>query len=210
MCYDKETSIVTYTIGTISSLGLLRSENTAFQMSGAFFLFVTQMQLIEYLLWKNYECNNRNRTISNIGSILNHIQPIFLYFIIKYFNKNLSENKKSILNIIILLYITSLILYSKNVYPLECTTLTDTEPPHLDWKWNHKKHSTTFYLIFLVSVILLTYIGFPKPYNIYLAIICLGTYIASYLIYRNENITGAIWCWLAALIPFFLLIIDSI
>ena len=41
MCYDKETSIVTYTIGTISSLGLLRSENTAFKMSGAFFYCYT-------------------------------------------------------------------------------------------------------------------------------------------------------------------------
>jgi hypothetical protein len=208
MCFDKETSIVTYLIGTISSIALFKSNNTSYKIAGQFFLFVSQMQLIEYLLWKDTSCNTNNKIISTTGSLLNHLQPIVLYLLLKLNNKSLSNNK--LLSAIIGIYIISLVLYSNNIYPLDCTTLTDTEPQHLDWKWNHKKHSTKFYLIFLVTMILLSYNGFEKPYNLYLALICIGTYVVSYIIYKDKNVTGAVWCWFAALIPFLLLIFDNI
>ena len=37
MCYDKETSITTYCIGTVSSLLLLRSHNLSYNICGLFF-----------------------------------------------------------------------------------------------------------------------------------------------------------------------------
>ena len=38
MCYDKETSITTYSIGTISSLLLLNSTNISYKIAGIFLL----------------------------------------------------------------------------------------------------------------------------------------------------------------------------
>ena len=210
MCYDKKTSITTYCIGTLSSLLLLRSHNLSYNICGLFFLFVVQMQMIEYILWKDYTCNNFNIKISNIGSVLNHLQPVVLYFAIRYYNKNLTNTQKNIINLILGIYTISLLLYSKNVYPLDCTVLSDDNPPHLYWKWNDKKNSIKFYMIFLVSLILLSYIGLPKPYNVYFALICVGTYLYSQIKYTNTKAVGAVWCWLAALIPFGILIIDNI
>jgi hypothetical protein len=210
MCYDAETSITTYAIGSISSLLLLKSKKSHNKIAGTFFLFVSQMQLIEYLLWKDYTCNNYNKTISNIGSILNHAQPIILYFAIRYFNKNLSNTNKNIITSLISLYTLSLLAYSKNVYPLDCTSVTNTDTPHLEWSWSHKKNYIKFYLIFLITLILLSYFGFEKPYNHIMPAICLITYIISHSIYKDEKVVGAVWCWFAALVPFLLLIYDAI
>jgi len=209
MCYDKQTSITTYSIGTISSLLLLNSTNVSYKIAGVFFLFVSQMQMIEYLLWNDYTCNKFNINISNFGSVLNHAQPIILYLALRYYNKNLNDFQKNILNLIISIYIISLILYSRNVYPLDCTTITNDNPPHLYWTWNEKKNNIKFYMIFLSSLILLSYFGFPKSYNVYMALICLGTYIYSFIKYKDTKVVGAMWCWIAAIVPLGILIIDN-
>ncbi len=209
MCYDKETSIITYSIGTTSSLLLLDSTNISHKIAGIFFLFVSQMQMIEYILWNDYTCNKFNINISNIGSILNHAQPIVLFLALRYYNKKLTPYQKNILNIIIGIYVTSLTLYSRNVYPLECTTVTNDNPPHLFWTWNEKKNYIMFYMIFLSTLILLSYYGFPKPYNIYMALICLGTYLYSHIKYSDTKVVGAVWCWVAALVPLGILLIDK-
>ena len=207
MCYNKETSITTYIVGTLSSLYLLYSKNKSYKIAGSFFLFVVQMQMIEYLIWDhNVICDNYNIKISNIGSLLNHLQPIILYLSIRYFNNDLSiENKKN-MNMLIGIYIISGLLYSKNVYPLECITLDNKN--HLYWKWNDKKYNLSFYLLFLGILVILTYIGIEKPYNIMFTFIILGTYLLSYYKYRDTKAIGAIWCWFAALSPFLIMIYE--
>jgi hypothetical protein len=63
-------------------------------------------------------------------------------------------------------------------------------------------------MIFLSALILLSYFGFPKPYNIYFALIVVGTYLYSHIKYSNTKVVGSMWCWLAALVPLGILIID--
>jgi hypothetical protein len=169
MCYSKEVSFITYTIGTISSLLLYNRKKTALKINGLFFLFVTQMQMIDYLIWNNNECNKFNMDISYIGAILNHFQPIVLYILIKYFNTKLNEKQKNILDMIIIIYLLSLLNYNKNINP-ECTEVTPDTKPYLKWNWNYKPNSLTFYIIFIASLSLLQLFGLEKPYNIFLSI----------------------------------------
>jgi hypothetical protein len=207
MCYNKETSITTYIVGSLSSLYLILSKNKSYNIAGTFFLFVSQMQLIEYLIWKHQvKCDDYNIKISNIGSILNHLQPIILYLSINFFNKNIKN--KEILNVMIGIYILCAIKYSTYVYPLNCTILDNKN--HLFWKWNHSKYNLYFYILFLVTLILLSYFGFTKPYNIIFAFIIIGTYLLSLYKYGNTKAVGAIWCWFAALIPCFIMFYDII
>jgi len=50
-----------------------------YKIIGAFFLYVIQMQMIEYLLWVHrVKCDAYNINISTIGSILNNLQPLVL------------------------------------------------------------------------------------------------------------------------------------
>jgi hypothetical protein len=226
MCYDEKTSITTYIIGSTSSIYLLLSKNINFKIEGGFFLFVSQMQLIEYLLWKHKViCDQYNINISNIGSILNHSQPIVLYGLIRYFNKklinletnksinletnksiNLETNKNTILNILISIYIICLITYSKDAYPIGCTTIDNKN--HLYWKWNYKQGHVIFYTIFVLTLVLLNYYGLENPYNIVFALFFLISYMYSFYKYKDTKAIGAVWCWIAALFPLFIVAYD--
>ena len=93
MCYNKDVSIYTYIIGLVSSYLLLTNEKKSLKIIGCFFIVVIQMQLVEYFLWNNIKCNSKNITISNIGALLNFIQPIILYIAIL----GLSTNKRACL-----------------------------------------------------------------------------------------------------------------
>lgn len=206
-CYDKTTSIITYSIGSITSLLLLRKNNPSLKIAGTFFLTVSQMQLIEYLIWNHNKCDDYNIDISTIGSLINHIQPIVMYIAIKYFNKNLTNTQKKLLNLLIIFYLIGLSGYSYNAYPLECTESTPEANFHLEWNWNHKKYYYKFYILFVSILILFSLIGMEKPYNYLVASLLLGTYIYSLYKYKSNKAVGTIWCWLAAFIPIILLFV---
>ena len=209
-CYDKETSIITYSIGTITSLLLLKKKNPSLKISGIFFLTVTQMQMIEFLIWNHNKCDNYNIQISSIGSLIHHFEPIILFLAIKYYNKNLTEAQRKLLNILIGFYIIGLGGYSYNAYPLDCTEVTPESNSHLEWKWNHKKYYKHFYVLFVTTLILSTFVGLEKPYNIYVSVLLLGSYIYSLYKYKSNKAVGTIWCWLAVFIPLILLFIDYV
>jgi len=206
MCYNKETSITTYIIGSIASLYLIfKKEEIEYKIAGGFFLYVIQMQMIEYLLWVHrVKCDKYNIKISTIGSILNNLQPIILYILIRHFNKNISEQNKKLIDTLISVYIINLLLYSSKMYPMECTTLDNSN--HLYWKWNYKKNYSLFYILFVLVIFLLNYLGFAYPFNIFFALIFLGSFIISNYVYADTKAVGAIWCWYAALAPVFILI----
>jgi hypothetical protein len=208
MCYNPETSLVTYLIGSGSSIYLLSTKKNALKISGLFFLLVSQMQLVEFLLWINNSCNQFNTAISNLGSIINHLEPIVLYLCVRYYNKDLSPQKKKILNILISFYVLGLTGYSTYVYPLSCSTIT--EEKHLLWNWNYKKYHVLFYTLFIVVLTLTAYLGIPKPYNYIGTALLLGTYLYSYYLYRDKKVLGSMWCWFSALIPLLLIAIDDL
>jgi hypothetical protein len=212
MCYNIETSLTTWILGSGSSIYLMTNKKASLKISGLFFLIISQMQMIEFLLWYNNSCNKFNIYVSNVGSIMNHIHPIVLFCGIKYYLRNdklfLDNKRNTILNTLISLYILSLTGYSISTYPLECTEVT--EDKHLLWNWNYKKYYVQFYLFYVFTLVFMSFIGIPKPYNYYLSVLLLGSYIYSYYLYRDTKALGSIWCWITALIPILLIIIDEI
>jgi hypothetical protein len=208
-CYNKEVSLVTYIIGSVSSVYLILRKNKSYKIAGSFLLFVSQMQLIEYLIWNHdVKCDDFNYRVSNIGSLLNHFQPIVFYLFVRYFNRNNELKNKELLNVLASIYIICMITYSRDVYPLECVTLDKYN--HLYWDWNYKKCYRIFYVIFVTILVLMNLYGIEKPYNILFALIFLGTYLLSLYKYSNTKAVGAIWCWYAALVPFVIMMYDII
>ena len=209
MCYNKDISIYTYVIGLVSSYLLLRNENKTLKILGCFFMIVIQMQLVEYYLWSNAKCNSKNITITHIGALLNVIQPIMLYLAIFYYNKDITEEHKKIMNITIIIYILALLLYSLNLFPIGCSVVTQYSSPYLQWGWFYKKYSNFVAIMFPLSFIILMYFGLDKPYNLYLSLIIMLSFIISFIIYREQRAFGTLWCWFAVFIPICLLIYDK-
>ena len=121
MCFSAEISIITFIVGIIGSLLCISLGKPVDKILGYFFIFVSLMQGIEYLLWNHQKCDNYNRFLSILGMVLNHLQPIVLGLLILYFNKNVSTK---IMYLIMFLYLCAIIPYSiqfLNNKNLECT-----------------------------------------------------------------------------------------
>ena len=109
MCFNKNISLFTYIFGCLNCI-ILYQKN--YNIEALLYGYVIQMQFIEYLLWIYNDCDNDiNLIITRIGIVFTYTQPIFLYYIIKYYNNNhlnKNENQK-IIDIIISIYIILLI-----------------------------------------------------------------------------------------------------
>ena len=210
MCYNKDISIYTYIIGLVSSYLLLTNDKKNLKILGSFFIVVIQMQLVEYYLWSNNKCNSKNITISNIGAFITFIQPIVLYLAILYYNKNITNENTKIIHITMIVYIIALLLYSLNLFPIGCSVVTEVSSPYLQWGWFYKKYPYFITIMFPLTFIILMYFGLTKPYNLYLSLIIMLSFIISFMIYRKQRVFGSIWCWIAVFIPISLLIYDKI
>ena len=205
MCWSKEVSLGTYSIGMIGS-GLLFIKG--YPIEAIFYGWVIQMQLIEYLLWSYQPCidphKNKNEKVTIVGTFVNHLEPIILWLAILKYGKELPEFMKYYM--IIFTIIT--IIYTKiAVEQTKCTTVTDESAPHLYWKWNNEIYNKTYYSIFLVTLILLSFYGIKGQNGSLNSIIAIVTYGLSYVIYGDKKVVGAMWCWFAALVPYLLLAI---
>lgn len=226
MCYNKDVSIYTYILGLVSSYFLLINDKKSLKILGCFFMVTIQMQLVEYYLWNNNKCNDKNITISNIGAIANFIQPLALYLAIRYFTKddgnddrkdkgnndgNDARNDGNIRNIdiVIIIYIIVLIIFTIRILPLGCSIKTPQSSPYLQWSWMYEKYPSYIFTYFPISIMLLLYFGLDKPYNIYLSTFCMISFLLSFIIYRQNRAFGNIWCWFTVFIPICVLIYDK-
>lgn len=207
MCYNAPISLFTYVFGMYFSYILYKK---GFKAEAIFYIWVIQMQLIEYFLWKNQPCsqkrnsndniiNQNNLFISKIGIVLNHLEPIVFWIAILYFYGNLPV----IINYIMILFCIFTFYYTKNaIESNECTTVTPESYPHLHWKWNYQNNHVYYYIYFLITLILLSLYGLKKGYIN--SIIIILSYAISYYIYEKKHAVGAMWCFAASFAPFLL------
>ena len=193
MCFSKNVSLFTFLTGIIGGLLCYQINTPDYKIIGLFFMFVSLMQGIEYLLWSHQTCDKYNKLISNLGMILNHLQPVILCILLFIYSKEkFNKNKKLILTLITV-YIVFIIPYSLK-FKNQCT-MKDTNN-HLDWKWNHMDNGIIVYFLFLLCLVVFGYI-LGKSFSLF----ALLSYSISYFIYSQEHITGSIWCMFSAFGP---------
>lgn len=174
-----------------------------YKIEGLIYGFVIQMQLIEFLLWSNNNCNNTNIIITRIGIALNHLQPIFLYYLVKIYNKEIDEK---IIDIVISIYIILLIFYLiHNREAFNKCTIGTPNKKELNW-FIHYGDYKKFYCYFLFTLLILIIMGLKK-YKYLNAGLILMSYLISYFKYKNVKSVGTMWCLLSSFIPFILNII---
>ena len=194
MCFSAEISLITFIVGIIGSLLCISLGKPIDKIIGYYFIFVSLMQCIEYLLWNHQKCDNYNRFLSILGMVLNHLQPIVLGLLILYFNKNVSTK---IMYIIMFLYLCIIIPYSiqfLNNKKLECTIKT-SKNHHLIWIWNNMFFAYKIYLIFLLTLCFLIYFGFPNRYKFIAILVTLISFGTSQFFYYKEGVMGSLWCF---------------
>jgi hypothetical protein len=197
MCYDLNASIRATIIGTVSSIALCLRGSMAL---GLFFVFVTLMQLYDWIFWENQMENRVNYITTKIAMITNHLQPIVLAFLV-----NRVYPLDGLTKAVMLSYVMTSILYSADVYGRISYTLVSKESyPSLYWEWNDMPWSVPFYGLFLLSF-MLTCSNLPAPTSYILMALNVLTFAFSYYTYKKTTI-GKGWCYIAAHVPLLLLI----
>lgn len=198
MCYSEEVSLITFIIGVGFSILLTTRENKFHKLLGYFLGFVALMQLIEFLLWRHQICDTFHKSLSVLGMILNHAQPVILALVTAYiYGKNITA-----LSIIALIYLAIIIPYSTQyTNALQCSTVSPgTGNPHLVWNWNNMTYSTGVYSVFLAAFVGIALFGMPQSEGRSFALAAVLTYAGSSLIYERK-VVGSLWCFWVAFIP---------
>lgn len=202
MCFNSSISIASYIFGLVNSIILFKR---GYEIEGAFYGFIIQMQLIEYLLWTNNKCNNKNKFITKIGISLNHLQPYVLYLLILKYNEGILPIHIHYLMLCFL--ILNINYFIINFKLLKKCTIGIENKKELQWKIQYGLTKKFYYLFPFIMALLM--IKGLKKYNYLNAFLIVITFMISYLKYRNSKGIGSIWCLMAAYISFLLNIIYS-
>jgi len=200
MCYSAEVSLAAYLVG-LYGCSILWQHNL--KSEAVFYGWVVQMQLIEYLMWLNHDCGSNNREITKWGIIINHLEPFVLWLAIMYFQQ---VTLPRWLNVAMVLFGLVTIWYTKVVYNVpngsasSCTQVTEESKPHLYWAWNEGSYANEYYLLFLLSLVLLSWYGLGKNGDIHAVLVLLSFAVSKY-VYEKSHATGALWCLAAAAAP---------
>ena len=202
MCFNYKASLFAFSIGIIFSILLIYCGNPKYSLenkiSGIFFIFISFIQFMDFLLWIDIKNNiGINKVTTILGPILNVCQPSILYLIKYYYYKpNIFtfENLNSPIAFLNIAYVIYFVM-NYNKYLLKEKLVTSTENTHLKWHWI-KYFNPLFYLIlFAVNIFYL----FDFKYALVLFSITYFFLMISN-IYFNYNV-GEIWCFFGAFIP---------
>jgi len=204
MCFSAKASILTFAVGVMGSILLMKYGNPKFQKEnmvyGIFLLFISGIQFMDFLFWidlKNKLGINKIATI--IGPLFNIGQPFILYAIkLLYFQpKNIFSMNNFNLPIFILntFYLINLFIVY-NHFLSTSSLVTGTSHGHLSWPWIKYANPWAYVVLLAVNIFYLT------NFN-YSFVVFLITYFFSILsvVFFSYN-PGELWCFFGAFIPF--------
>lgn len=216
MCYSAKDSLIAYIIGFTSNIYLFyNSKNNDEKVISLTFLFVSHMQLFDYFFWKNKECNKNNKLSTKLAILFNHLQPVVLFLLLKYFKYDMNMYT----SIIFYIYVIIGSIYTIKNWPkidcneeeINCCSLPLEKKDNktiIYWKWNNNKYNEIMYSVYGLSILFSGLNLIKFKYEFILSIIF--TNLISHKIPNLNRTTGRTWCYLSALITFFFLIATRI
>jgi hypothetical protein len=208
MCWNAQTSIITFILGTILNIYTYNHfQSKPIKLICIIWQWILSMQLAEFIIWNSLETNNdkQNKIGTKLALILNILQPVVVYIVLICFSSsNISNYKKIIASIIILLYISYMLLKFNSVP--EYTKLNPSEKcinMNLKW-WNDIPISGIIYCFTLFTLILLL---LPLKLGI---ITSLYIFIALFISQKFYSCgQPSIWCWLVVPMPIIIALINK-
>lgn len=206
MCFNYKVSLLTFGIGIIFSIILIKYGNTKYILEnktfGIFYLFIALIQFMDFLFWIDlHNTIGINKITTILGPILNVLQPNILYLIkILYYKPNINISPTlgnfnlqiAILNCLYFLYF---IIFYKEFLTTDKLITQTTKTNHLEWPWI--KYANPYFYIILLTVNIFYLSNFK--YALVTFLITFAFLIIS-VKYFNYNI-GELWCFFGAFSP---------
>lgn len=206
MCFSATTSLLTFVIGIVGSIVLIKFGNKKYKSDNFVFgislIFIALIQLMDFLFWIDLKNNyGINHLVTLIGPWLNVAQPIIFYIVkLLYFKPNIYPDLN--INIIYAFlnfayFINFIIIYFNFISKSKLTT--STNHGHLKWPWINYSNPIFYLILFALNLFYLT----NFKYSLMVFLITYGFFILSCILF-NYNV-GELWCFFGAFIPIILL-----
>ena len=229
MCWSANASLSSFIIGWCLSIVLIIRNKPMDRIWGISFMFVTTMQLWEFLIWLDQpekgstDCKsgkykgNLNNISSQIASIQNFLQPVMGGVLALLF---LPSDKllysPIILGIIIAVYFTAIIiwifqqkLYKKRLCTIPCGE-TGCNNHHLQWQWTRDNFAGKYiWYGYFISLLLVLIVFSKTKGGLYGTLFLVITCAMASFIYPFKKAVGSWWCVAAVAGPLLKLVIPS-
>lgn len=176
MCWSANGSLATWAAAMTLALSANKQYDPALW---AFMVIFTQIQLVEYFLWKNLKVPRLNALWSKVGLFVLALEPIAAIYMIK--------NKQLRVKFLVAygLYLTTLLFTSKFNF-----STSVGKNGHLQWNWANPFLKTIPWILFLIVPVCISgnYLSF---------LFASVTLMISLYFYMKYNTAGTMWCWIA-------------
>jgi hypothetical protein len=203
MCFDKETSIITFIIGTVINIFIICYFNeTVITLLAIIWQWILLMQLFEAIAWDSQpepgskNCSSKNKFAANGALIANITQPIIIALVLISFTTVPTQNKV-IAMILLFAYICWLLYAMGQMNPVNCILQgKNCENIDLAWWRDFPGGALPYGIMFAAAILLLLR---PMDLAIVVLIGTFGFYLLSSFFYGCGS--GSVWCWFAASAP---------
>ncbi len=210
MCYSKNTSLISFLFGLSTSFVLIElgnSQSNSTNMAiGYFFMFVSIMQFIEYLIWSDPNCvKGWNKLGAILGPIFNHLQPVVLFIFASIYlqSSNVLPNDFVVIsNILYLCYVGY--KYYQFIDNSSNLCVGTNNQGHIDWTWKKDFDYNFYHLIMLIN-----FTNFYSNTNLFVAI-GVSYLVLLFSIYNFKENIGEFWCLIVTGIPLVNLFIQKV
>ena len=188
MCYTKELSLKAFMFGSITSLVLFVIGNNKDRHLALFFLSVALMQVAEYFIHLDENCNSK-RNINHYASVsVTHILLLQIA-VLMYFGLYYKTFKKPYIHRTILYLTVIMFVYYSAIIPFKKTKLCSikTKQGHLSWDVYEEDKILELMLPLIYASGLLS-LGFLKDKK-YTALLFLFGIIPLYYHIKKDNLT---------------------
>lgn len=210
MCFSQKSSIITFIIGLLGSFALyfyglkyslFSKEN---KIVSLYFVFVSFMQLFDYLIWidinnKSGKYRNLNKISGYLAPLFNHFQPTVLYLLETYFYKKWNF----IGGFINLLYFGYVGKTYNDYLQNPKNIITGVYDNHLYWNWKNHFNYLWYFIVLFYNVT--SY--FPSLYGTIFIIFGTLTLLVSSKFFKSN--VGELWCYFACFIPIIMILINK-
>ena len=203
MCWDKQTSIITFVLGTIINIfNIFYFQTTIITLLSIIWEWILLMQLFEAIAWDSQPgpgepCSDQNKLAANGALIANVTQPILIALVLVCFTPVPLQNKV-IAMIAIFAYICWVLFAMNQIEPVTCLKPgEDCENLDLVWWKKFPARSALAYMIILPIVFLLL----MRPIDLaYATVIFIALAFGIISTFYGCGV-GSVWCWFASAAP---------
>ena len=207
MCWSAEASISAYILGSIASIYLFLIGDKYDKHIALFSFTFIQMQLAEFLMWIDQDCNkNINHYTSIFAEYILILQPLSIILGAILFNTTNIPN--NLLYLFSLIFIISLIIYSIRVfYNKRKLCSKSINNGYLEWDKIKKIELIDYILYFIFMLLIWIFVKNAKGLFVFVFS------IISLLFGLNNNYKfnfaqwESKWCFIGVLLPFLIIII---